>query len=263
MAARGVGLYQRREVHRRLPIVVLLAVGLVGCLPTPDRPPGDRLDSGASLNFDVAVMDVPPMDVPAIDRPVVVDVGRDVGARDVQPRGDGPDPTRRYPGGPYGLAPPAIMQPFQVNDCGGTLYRFDGSDWIPAWGTVVQLTNGYCAGCDDNARLLQRSVVRPYQQEGIRFVTVLVDGETPGEPADMNFCRSWAASMGIVGAGAPPHAMAIDFGGMLRLHSQPPLTLPQWILTDENGRILWRGAGSEQSATMLVGQIRDLLGLGP
>jgi len=153
--------------------------------------------------------------------------------------------------------------PFQLANCGSGLYRFDGADWIPAWGTVVQLTNGYCAGCDENARLLQRDVVRIYQPLGIRFVTVLIDGESPGDPPSADFCRAWATTVGIVGAGAPPHATAIDVGGMLREHTPNGNPPPQWVLTDENGRIVWRGTASARSSTQLVVQIRNLLGLSP
>ncbi len=264
MAARGAGLYQTRDVLVRLLIVTLVALGSPGCLPEPDRPPGDRFDAGMPIDLDAPPVDTPALDAPPVDRPVVFDVGRDVVATDAsQARSDGPDLTRRYPAGPYGTIAPQVMVPFQLANCGSGLYRFDGPDWVPAWGTVVQLTNGYCADCEEAARLLQREVVRVYQPMGIRFVTVLIDGESPGDPPSAGFCRAWATTVGIVGAGAVPHATAIDLGGMLQSHTPPGLPPPQWVLTDENGRIVWRGLGSARSATTLVGHIRNLLGLPP
>lgn len=255
-------------MHLRLPIVALLALVFGGCLPTPDRPGSDRFDAGTPINLDAPAMDAPamdapPVDVPPVDRPVVMDVGRDVVATDGgQAPLDGPDLSRRYPAGPYGIVAPSVMLPFQLADCGGGVFRFDGADWVPAWGTVVEFTVPYCDGCEENARRLHADVARIYQRRGIRFITVLIDGSSPGDPPTARFCRDWAGTLNIIGPGEPPHPMAIDLGGMVRAHTAG-LALPQWVLTDENGRIVWRGTGSATAVTTLTGHIRNLLGLGP
>lgn len=247
------GLYHTRVVRLRLSIALL---GLVGCLPEPTTPPF-RFDAGAPINFDVPAVDVPPVDVPPVDRPVIADTGHDAGVDVRRPSGDGPDPARLYPGPPYGTTPPAVMQPFQLADCARGNYRFDGSEWITARATVVEFTTGYCVGCLEAAQLLEGNVARPYAMMGLRTITVLIDGENPGEPPTAEFCSRWTSMGGI------RHAMALDVGGMLRAHTPPGLPLPQWVLTDENGRILWRGGGSMRTLPMLIAEVQNVLGLAP
>lgn len=238
--------------------IALLALAPGACLPESNAP-GYRFDSGAPLNFDVPAAEFPPLDVPPFDRVASPDGRADAGAdaaSDAHRRPDGPDLSRRYPQGPYGEAPPSVMVPFQLADCAMGLFRFDDSGWLLARGTVVEFTNGYCADCVSLAGQLESNISLMYGPMGMRVVTVLVDGASPGDIPTAPFCREWASSAGI------RHPMAIDQAGMVRRHTDG-LPLPQWVLTDENGRIVWRSGGSPTALRALAGQVQALLNGGP
>lgn len=248
------GLYHTGIVPLR-PLTAALALCLVGCLPEPARPPGAVFDSGVPISFDVVVEETAPVDVPPVDRPVPVDSGADVpDAPTDRPvvTGDGPDPSRRYPSGPYGTLVGGVMQPFELADCAGTTFRFAGPDWVGARATLVTFTAGYCEGCAELARSIQSSVNLPYRPRGLRVVGVLTDGSVPGDPATRAFCQQWIFQAGI------SHPMALDLASALRSHTDR-LTLPQWVLTDENGRILWRATGSAAALNELRTRLDALL----
>lgn len=250
------GLYHTSIVPLR-PLTAALALGLVGCLPEPARP-SPRFDAGPPISFDVIVEEAAPVDQPTADRPAPVDLGAD--ARDAsdiptdRPAStrDGPDPLRRYPAAPYGIFAGDVMQPFELADCAGTTYSFTGPDWVLARATVVELTAGYCAGCVDLARSIQDSITIPYRSAGVRVIGVLTDGSVPGDPPTRMFCQQWVFQAGIT------HPMALDLASSLRAYTDR-LTLPQWLLTDESGRIVWRATGSPAALTELRARLDALL----
>ena len=228
-----------------------MVLALLGCLPEPTRPRAG-FDAGPPISFDVAPEELAtPVDRPPPDRPSAGDLGADA-AQDRPAPGDGPDPTRRYPSGPYGTQPGAVVPPFELADCDGATYRFAGPDWAPARATVLELTAGYCTGCVELARLIQSDVVLPYRPRGVRVIGVLIDGQSPGDPPTTTFCQQWNFQAGI------SHPMALDQVGSLRAFTAG-LTLPQWLLADENGRIRWRAAGSTAALTELRARLDALL----
>jgi hypothetical protein len=241
------------------PLTAVVALCLVGCLPEPARPPGARFDAGIPISFDVVVEETVAIDQPRVDRPVALDAGADVSdapADRPAVTGDGPDPSRRYPSGPYGTLVGGVMQPFELADCAGTTFRFAGPDWVTARATLVEFTAGYCDGCVGLARLIQSDVNLPYRPRGLRVVGVLTDGSVPGDPATQSFCQQWVFQAGIT------HPMALDLASALRSHTDR-LALPQWVLTDENGRILWRSAGSAAALAELRVRLDALLPMTP
>ncbi len=248
------GLYHTSTVPFRL-LFAASVVSLAGCLPEPTRP-GSRFDSGPPISFDVLRVEVAPVDRPPVDRPVALDAGFDApeaaNDRPAAP-GDGPDPARRYPPGPYGTLMGAVVEPFELADCSGATYRFNGPDWVPARATVMELTAGYCADCVDLARRMQNDIVIPYRPRGVRVVGVLVDGASPGDPPTPTFCQQWVFQGGI------SHPMALDLGSALRDFTTG-FPLPQWVLTDENGRIRWRAQGTAAAVATLRAQLDALLG---
>ena len=239
------------------PLTAALVLGLVGCLPDPPRP-STRFDAGPPIDFDVVVEETAPLDRPAVDRPGSTDLGGDVpDAAEVSadrptPTSDGPDPTRHYSSGPYGTLTGGVIIPFELADCAGTTYRFAGPDWVSARATVVEFTAGYCTNCVDLARSIQNSIAVPYRPAGVRVIGVLTDGSAPGDPATRAFCQQWVSQAGIT------HPMALDLASSLRAYTDR-LALPQWVLTDENGRIRWRAAGSAAALTELRAQLDGLL----
>ena len=245
------------------PLTAVAALCLVGCLPEPARPPGPRFDAGTPISFDVVVEEAVAVDRPPVDRPVAIDSGADEGADASDAAadrpaatGDGPDPSRRYPSGPYGTLVGGVMLPFELADCAGTTYRFAGPDWVTARATLVELTAGYCEGCVGLARMIQSDVNLPYRPRGLRVIGVLTDGSVPGDPPTRTFCQQWIFQAGI------SHPMALDLASSLRSYTDR-LPLPQWVLTDENGRILWRSAGSAAALAELRGRLDALLPVSP
>ena len=238
-------------------LTAALVLALVGCLPEPPRPI-TRFDAGPPIDFDVVVEETAPIDRPPVDRPSSTDLSVDVpntgdGPSDrPMPTRDGPDPTRRYSNGPYGTLTGGIIFPFELADCAGNTYSFAGPDWVSARATVVEFTAGYCANCAQLARSIQNSIAVPYQSAGVRVIGVLTDGNAPGDPATLAFCQQWVSQGGIT------HPMALDLASSLRAYTDR-LTLPQWVLTDENGRIRWRAAGSAAALTTLRAQLDGLL----
>jgi hypothetical protein len=251
-------LYHTGTVPLR-PHLAALAACLAGCLPEREPPRG--LDSGPPITFDAAPVDVPPVDrqtpdVPPVDRPAVPDAGSDVvDAGSDRPvfTGDGPDPGRSYPSGPYGTTVGAVVRPFELANCDGTAFRFNGPDWVPARATVLEITAGYCTNCPELASALQLQVNAPYRARGVRVVGVLVDGASPGDPPTPAFCRQWNAQASVT------HPMALDLGNTLMVYTAGR-TLPQWILTDHNGRIVWRDTGTTAHLAELRGELDALLG---
>lgn len=226
------------------PHLAALAACLAGCLPEREPPRG--LDSGPPISFDVAPVDVPPVDrqtpdVPPVDRPAPVDAGVDASAEAGADRpaasGDGPDPGRSYPTGPYGTTVGSVVRPFELANCDGTAFRFNGPDWVPARATVLEITAGYCTGCPELAASIQTQVNAPYRARGVRVVGVLIDGASPGDPPTPAFCRQWNMQSSIT------HPMALDLASTLGAFTSGR-PLPQWIVTDENGRIVWRDSGT-------------------
>ncbi|MDB4928479.1 MAG: Thiol disulfide oxidoreductase [Myxococcaceae bacterium] len=241
------------------PHLAALAVCLAGCLPEREPPRG--LDSGPPISFDVPPVDTPPVDrptpdVPPLDRPAPVDAGADVveaGTDRPAATGDGPDPNRPYPSGPYGTTVGTVIRPFELATCDSTAFRFNGPDWVPARATVLEITAGYCTGCAMLARSIQEQVYAPYRALGLRVVGVLIDGASPGDPASPAFCRQWNMQSGIT------HPMALDLGNTLLAYTTGR-PLPQWILTDHNGRIVWRDGGTAAHLTELRAELDALLG---
>ena len=234
--------------------IAALVVGPVGCLPEPPRPSA-RFDAGPPISFDVPAEDVAAVDRPALDRPSTVDGSSDAGdAGADRPTftGDGPDPSRRYPSPPYGTQVGGVVLPFELADCVGSTFRFSGEDWVPARATVLEITAGYCAGCTELARSIQNTIVLPYRPRGVRVVGVLIDGSSPGDPPTPGFCQQWIFQAGI------SHPMAIDQVNALRGFTAG-LPLPQWLLTDDNGRIRWRGTGSAAALMELRTRLDALL----
>jgi hypothetical protein len=251
-------LYHTSTVPLR-PHLAALAVCLSGCLPAREPPLG--LDSGPPISFDVPPIDQPPADRPPIDvvrpdRPAAVDVGADVvdaGTDRPTAPGDGHDPTRQYPSGPYGTVVGSVVRPFELANCDGTAFRFNGPDWAAARATVLDVTVGYCTGCPALARSIQEQVFVPYRALGVRVVGVLSDGASPGDPATPAFCGQWNTQAGIT------HPMALDLANTLSAYTAGR-TLPQWILTDENGRIVWRDSGTTAHLAELRATLDALLG---
>ena len=117
---------------------------------------------------------------------------------------------------------------------------------------MLEITAGYCTGCTELARSIQNNIVLPYRPRGVRVVGVLIDGSSPGDPPTPSFCQQWIFQAGI------SHPMAIDQVSALR-GLTAGLSLPQWLLTDENGRIRWRGAGSAAALVELRARLDALL----
>lgn len=246
-----------------MPLRSLAAAALVtlaGCLPEPARP-SSHFDAGPPIELDVPMEEFAPIDRPTVDLPPpidtgAVDAGEDAAADRPAASGDGPDPTRRYPSPPYATLPGGVVVPFELVNCAGGSYRFDGPDWVPARATVLELTNGYCATCGALARRLQNDIHLPYRPRGVRVVGVLVDGASPGDPPTAAFCQQWIFQGGV------SHAMALDQVGTLRDFTTG-FPMPQWVLTDSDGRIRWRAQGSDDAVATLRTQIEALLAGSP
>ncbi len=244
---------------RHVAAAAIVAAG-AGCLPAPQHPNG-HFDSGPPIVFDAVAWDA---GSPADDVAAPADMPREA-AHDVialpdapvdAPRSDGPDPSRRYPSPPYGEGVGAVLLPFQLADCAGGTYRFDGADWLAARATFLVVTAGYCTGCAADDQLVQQRIAAPYRNAGLRVVGVLTEGASPGDPPTAAFCASWIADNHLA------HPMALDLGGMLRANIAG-VALPQWILTDDLGRIVWRGAGSAAALGEAQRQVEALLAASP
>lgn len=214
----------------------------------PERP-----RAGALLDADQPVVDVPPPDRVAIDRVTldepVPDASDDLGQTFDAPPLDGG--ARTYPSGPYSGRIGDVFPPFIALTCANERYEIAVTDFAPSSATLVLIAPGYCA-CTELERAAQ-SLWESYRARGLRVVTFLVQGATPGEMATGETCLGWGARFGLT------HRVTYDSSSMLRA-AFPGLMLPAVAITDANGRVTFFESGPGINPDVVRAQVATQLG---
>ena len=159
-------------------------------------------------------------------------------------------PANVYPAGPYGSRTCARFQPFTLNTCDGTPWRFDQDDFFTSEATVVIIGAGWCVPCQMEARQIETEL-GPYRDRGVRIVQVLV--QNPDRTAITGaFCNTWVSRYGLT----IPELM--DPEQALQPY-YPGLAFPGNLIVDRRGLIRYRAYGTETGLTAIKAALDDVL----
>jgi Redoxin len=203
------------------PMFVLSALAMGGCGTTNPTP----VAADTSVTMDAAITtDTPPPPPP----PPPADAST----------------TRKYPAEPYGSEVCQRLEPFTLNRCDGTPYSFVDDGWAEASATVVIISAVWCVPCQNEARVLEAQLVRPYAERGVRVVTILVQNSDRSAITSTQCTNLWQNRYNLtIPVLMDPRQTLSPF--------YPGLAFPGNLIVDRNGRIRFRQYGSEMGLTSI------------
>jgi len=165
---------------------------------------------------------------------------------------DAPAPTTQYPAGPYGSRVCARFEPFTLNRCNNEPWVFAENGWSDATATVIILSAVWCVPCQNEARVLEAQLVRPYADRGVRVVTVLVQNSDHTAITANQCTNNWQNRFNLT------HPVLMDPQQSLAPF-YPGLAFPGNLIVDRQGRIRYRQFGSEMQLTSIRAAIDEVL----
>lgn len=158
----------------------------------------------------------------------------------------------QYPAGPYGSRVCARFEPFTLNRCNNEPWAFAENNWSESAATVIILSAVWCVPCQNEARVLEAQLVRPYADRGVRVVTVLVQNSDRTAITSGQCTANWQNRFMLT------HPVLMDPQQTLAPF-YPGLAFPGNLIVDRQGRIRYRQFGSEMQLTSIRAALDEVL----
>lgn len=160
------------------------------------------------------------------------------------------DPPERPYGSAVGQTFPALAFP----DCNNPeeTYEVYGSEFCGARVTVLSLSAGWCAACEEESGRLNRDIVARYEGQGVRLVQAIIENADRTTPT-VSFCQAWVSRFHLTNREVidPQRRLNVFAGG----------ELPGVVIFDRTGRIRFIGHAPSMATVQL--QIQNVLDESP
>ena len=184
--------------------------------------------------------------------PAAVDAG---GGEIDAAAGGGPDSgsaplCSNVPTNGFGASEGRKLENFTLPQCNNEDYTLYGEDFCDPSHTltVISIAAEWCGPCQEESRQLTDRIVRPYADQGVRVIQIIIQNADYGPP-DLDLCNRWVTRFNLT-----DNIEVIDPNGSTA-GAFPSGSLPSTLILDETGTIIFREDGASDGLVTLRAEL--------